>query len=205
VAENHYDVARLERDELRQSLEDSRLLLVQTEEEYRAARQRRESYEADLPTDDLMESMLAPLRQAIEVETRRLEEIEVARRALVLRSPVDGQVTQILRRRGGSVRPGEPVLVVAEDSVREIVAYLAEDDNRPIEPSTPVIVSSRGVGGTVAESVVLRVGPGVQELPPRLWRNPRVPDYGRAVVIAAAPGTRLTPGEIVNIKFLPQD
>ena len=49
---------------------------------------------------------------------------------------------------------------------------------------------------------MLRVSPTIQELPPRLWRNPRVPDYGRAVVIAAAPGMRLTPGEVVNVKFL---
>jgi hypothetical protein len=50
----------------------------------------------------------------------------------------------------------------------------------------------------------LRVGPTVQELPQRLWRNPRVPDYGRAVVIAAAPSMQLTPGEIVNVKFTPE-
>ena len=69
--------------------------------------------------------------------------------------------------------------------------------------STPVMVSTRGTEGTVSESVVLRIGPTVRQLPQRLWRNPRVPDYGRAVVIAAAPGMRLTPGEQVNIKFLP--
>jgi hypothetical protein len=93
-------------------------------------------------------------------------------------------------------------VVVAEGSVREILAFLAEDDGREIAPSTPVMVSTRGQGGTVSESVVIRVGPSIQELPPRLWRNPRRPDYGRAVVIAAVPGMRLTPGEVVNVKFL---
>jgi hypothetical protein len=93
-------------------------------------------------------------------------------------------------------------VVVSEDSVREIVAFLAEDDGREIAPSTRVVVSTRGAAGTVAESVVLRVGPTIQEMPQRLWRNPRVPDYGRAVVVAAAPGMQLTPGEVVNVKLL---
>ena len=53
----------------------------------------------------------------------------------------------------------------------------------------------------MAESVVLRVGESIQPLPQRLWRDPRFPDYGRAVVIAATPTMRLTPGELVNVKF----
>jgi len=202
LARTVYDTARLQRDEVRQALDDGRALLEQTEQEYHAARERREEYEAGLPRDSMLESMLKPLREAIEVESRRLEEIELQRRALLLRSPVDGQVSQVLCRRGQAVVPGQPVVVVSEDSVREIVAFLAEDDGREIAPSTRVVVSTRGAAGTVAESVVLRVGPTIQEMPQRLWRNPRVPDYGRAVVVAAAPGMQLTPGEVVNVKLL---
>jgi multidrug resistance efflux pump len=195
---------RLQRDEVRQGLEDNQVLLAQTEQEFLAAQRRREQYQEGLPQDAWIESMLQPLHEAIEVESRRLDEIELQRQALVLRSPVDGQVSQVLGRRGQSVMRGEPVVVIAEESVREIVAFLAEDDGRDIVANTSVLVSTRVAGGTVAESVVLRVGPTVQELPQRLWRNPRVPDYGRAVVIAAAPSMQLTPGEIVNVKFTPE-
>ena len=202
IARKLWDQARLQRDEVRQGLEEGRILLDQTEEEYFATRTRREEYEAGLPNQDWIDPILRPLLEAIEVESRRLDEIDVQRQALVLRSPVTGQIVEILCRRGQSVRPGEPVVVVAEGSVREIVAYLAEDDGREIAPSTPVMVSTRGGGGTVSESIVIRVGPTIQELPPRLWRNPRRPDYGRAIVIAAVPGMQLRPGEIVNVKFL---
>jgi multidrug resistance efflux pump len=202
IARTLWDKARLQRDEVRQGLEEGRILLEQTEEEYFAARTRREEYETGLPNKDWLDPILRPLREAIEVESRRLDEIDVRRQALVLRSPVTGHVSEILSRRGQSVRPGDPVIVVAEGSVREIVAYLAEDDGREIKTSTPVMVSTRGEGGTISESVVIRVGPTIQELPPRLWRNPRRPDYGRAVVIAAVPGMQLTPGELVNVKFL---
>jgi multidrug resistance efflux pump len=204
IAQNYYDMIRLQRDEVRQGLEDNQVLLAQTEQEFLAAQRRREQYQEGLPQDAWIESMLQPLHEAIEVESRRLDEIELQRQALVLRSPVDGQVSQVLGRRGQSVMRGEPVVVIAEESVREIVAFLAEDDGRDIVANTSVLVSTRVAGGTVAESVVLRVGPTVQELPQRLWRNPRVPDYGRAVVIAAAPSMQLTPGEIVNVKFTPE-
>jgi multidrug resistance efflux pump len=202
IARTLWDKARLQRDEVRQGLEEGRILLEQTEEEYFAARTRREEYETGLPNKDWLDPILRPLREAIEVESRRLDEIDVRRHPLALRSPVTGHVSEILSRRGQSVRPGDPVIVVAEGSVREIVAYLAEDDGREIKTSTPVMVSTRGEGGTISESVVIRVGPTIQELPPRLWRNPRRPDYGRAVVIAAVPGMQLTPGELVNVKFL---
>jgi len=202
TAKTLWDRARLRRDEVRQGLEEGRVLLEQTEAEYYAAKTRREEYETGLPNKDWMDPILRPLRESIEVESRRLDEIDVKRQALVLRSPVAGQVSEILCRRGHSVRPGEPVVVVSEGSVREILAYLAEDDGREIAPSTPVMVSTRAGGGTVSESVVIRVGPSIQEMPQRLWRNPRRPDYGRAVVIAAVPGMRLTPGEMVNVKFL---
>jgi multidrug resistance efflux pump len=202
IAETLWDQARLQRDEVRRGLEEGRVLLEQTEAEYFAAKTRREEYETGLPNQDWIDPILRPLREAIEVESLRLDEIDVRRQALILRSPVAGQVSNILCRRGQSVRAGEPVVVVAEGSVREIVAFLAEDDGREIAPSTPVVVSTRGQGGTVSESVVIRVGPSIQELPPRLWRNPRRPDYGRAVIIAAVPGMRLTPGEVVNVKFL---
>jgi hypothetical protein len=39
-------------------------------------------------------------------------------------------------------------------------------------------------------------------MPERLWRDPAVPSYGRAVVIAANPALNLIPGELIQVKFL---
>ena len=116
--------------------------------------------------------------------------------------PVLGQVSQMLCSTGQSVIPGEPIMMIAERSVREIVAYLSESDGRRITLDTPVMVTSRNQPGMTAESVVIRVGPTIQALPQRLWRDPALPDYGRAVVIAAAPAMALTPGELVDVEFL---
>ena len=196
-----FDNVRLLHEQVRQQIVDNRVLLAQTEQEFGVARSRRENYEHQLPVVPEAEPLLGPLREAIAVESARLREIEVQRQALFLRSPVDGQVSQILCRNGQSVVPGEPIVMIAERSVQEIVAYLEERDATRIQLNAAVQVASHARPGVVAESVVLRVAPAIEPLPQRLWRNPQVADYGRAVVIAASPAMQLTPGEMVNVRF----
>jgi multidrug resistance efflux pump len=204
IAQNEYDIARLAAQQTRIQLDDNIVLLAQLESEFEEARTRRQAFEDEHPQLPLDgdEPLLTPLREAITVETRRLDEIELMRRSMLLRSPVVGQVSQILCQRGQAVEPGEPILLIAEQSVREIIAYLDEETGSRVTENTPVLVANRSAGGTVAESVVVRVSPAVQMLPQRLWRDPRVPDYGRAVVIAASPTMGLTPGQMVDVKVL---
>ena len=201
ISQGEYDIARLAQEQVQRRLEDNVILLAQLKKEFEDAQARREAFEGEHPQSFEDEPLLNPLRQAITVETLRLEEIELMRRSMLLRSPVVGQVSEILCQRGQAVRPGEPILLIAEQSVREIIAYLDEEAGSNIEPNQTVLVASGGEAGTVAESVVLRVSPSVQLLPERLWRSPRVPDYGRAVVIAASPAMNLTPGQAVDVKF----
>jgi multidrug resistance efflux pump len=202
MSQNDFDIVVLEHDRVQTELEEATVLLSQTEEEYREAQGRRQAFEGDLGQVPEDEPMLQPLKEAINVEMRRLEEIEVLRQATILRSPVSGQVSQILCQRGQAVEPGEPILLVTERSVREVVTYLDEQTGFEITENTPVLMAYPNGGGVLAESLVVRVSPSIQELPPRLWRNPRVPDFGRAVVIAVSPEMGLTPGQRVDVKFL---
>jgi len=202
ISQRKFDNKRLLHDRVSRRAEENDILLAETEGEYETARERRRSYESSLPEHPERTSVLAPLIEAVEVESRRLDEIELQRASLILRSPVVGQVSQILCRKGQSVVPGEPIVMISERSVREIVAYLSDSDSLLIEPDMHVRVASQANPGRVVESVVLRIGPTIEPLPQRLWRSANVPDYGRAVVIGSAPGMRLTPGEIVDVRFL---
>ena len=204
VSQSENDIARLAHEQVRRRLEENVVLLAQMESELAEARTRREAFERDHSREFSDEPMLRPLREAIAVETHRLDEIRLLRESMILRSPVGGQVSQILCRRGQAVEPGEPILLIAEQSVREIVAYLDEDAGSKIRENTPVLIANQNGSGTVAESVVLRVGPSIQELPPQLWNDPGIPSYGRAVVIAASPSMNLTPGQRVEVQFQPR-
>jgi multidrug resistance efflux pump len=201
LSQAEYDNVRLARQRVDVSLESNRNLLSQAEKEYAAARARRESFERGIEGRVETEPLLQPLRRAIEVETVRLNEIEVERKSLVLRSPVTGRVSQLLCRGGQSVVPGEPILVVTEATPHEIVAWMPETAGELEEGRRRVLVASRTDPGKVAESVVIRTSPSIRQLPERLWRNPRVPDYGRAVVVAGVPALDLTPGELVTVRF----
>jgi membrane fusion protein (multidrug efflux system) len=197
-----YDDARLRHESATRRLQENRTLLAEAEREQQAAEDRRARYERELPDIFAADPVLGPLREAIVVEGHVLDEIELQRAATQLRSPVDGQVTRILCRPGQAVVPGQAIVTVVEMVPREIVAWLVEADARQVRPGARVRLTTRHAPGRSAESVVLRGGGAVQPLPDRLWRDPRVADYGRAVVIAAVPALAVEPGERVGVSFL---
>jgi multidrug resistance efflux pump len=197
------DNSSLLHDELRTRSEQTKQLLAQTEREWQAARERRETYERRLPAGGGEQVLLEPLREAIAVEEARMQEVELQRAALVLRSPVTGQVSQVLCSEGQAVRPGDPVLTIVESSIRDIVIYVDEADGRRFAARSPVVVTRRAPARGSAESVIVSVGESVQPLPPRLWRDPRVASYGRTIVVAPVDALGLSPGELVDVKVLP--
>ena len=202
MGQMEYDTLRLAHDEVERRLTENRVLLAKTEEEYEAARTRRVAFEAELPASPEVEPLLQPLRAAVQEETLRLQEIQVERSELILRSPVAGQVNGVLARAGQSVVAGEPIVTITEHAPREIIAYIDESDARRVAQTERVLLTSVGRPETAAESYVVRVGTSLDPLPPRLWFDPARPSYGRAVVIAAVPDLQLTPGERVSVRFL---
>jgi len=202
VGQSFFDMVQASHDVVETRLTKNKIVLAQTEEEYRVAQERRRAYEGDLAVVPAAAPQLLPLQEAISIEAARLREIQVLRASLVLRSPVDGRVSSVFSRRGQAVIPGEPVVMISERTVNEIVAYLAEADGLRVEEQQPVRLVSHTRPGVVADSVVLRVSPGIEVLPQRLWRNPQVADYGRAVVIAPQAAMRLIPGETIEVRFV---
>jgi multidrug resistance efflux pump len=201
VSQAEFDTQRLLHDGAETKAAENRQLLARTEEDLRAAEERATRFERQQPLLAAENLTLVPLRAAVEVETRQMEEIETHRQALVLRSPVDGQVTLIPGREGQAVVAGEPVVMIADNKVREIVAYLGETNPSDVKTRQSVEVRSLSHPRHVAESVVLRVGESILPLPQRLWRDPRVPVYGKTVVIAAAPEMPFHPGELLQVRF----
>jgi len=202
IGQLEHENIRLLHEATKKRVDENKILLAQIESEFRTAKLRREEFEKGLPVIPDEGPVLRPLREAIEAESHRLTEIEARRAATALRSPVTGQVSSILCRNGQTVVPGEPILTIADSRVTEILAYLSEPQDRRARENSPVLVASLSRPEKVAESFVVRMGPDVELLPQRLWREPRTPQYGRAVIIAAVPGLDLTPGELLSVKLL---
>ena len=54
----------------------------------------------------------------------------------------------------------------------------------------------------IAQSQILSIGPTMELIPQRLWRNPNMPQWGRPVLVGIPPGFVLVPGEMVGIRRL---
>ena len=195
------DNARLLYQEVKRRNEENEILLNEAEEVVRRTQARRRDYGRGGGSAGSEPAAFRPLREGINVEIQRLKEVETQREALVLKSPVAGRVSSILAAKGQSVVAGEPILLIEEETVREIVAYVREGDARQVAPNSKVRVTSVR-SGKVTESVVVGVGPGLEVLPQRLWKNPQMMEYGLGVTIGASPMMALTPGELVSIDFV---
>ncbi len=202
ATEAEVDEARLAHEEVARRIEMNESLRRRTEQEHRAAQTRREEFEASLPETPAEEPLLLALRESVRVESLRLEEIEIERRGLMLRSPVSGQVSEILARGGQAIVPGELVASVTIEEPAGVICYIAASQMNTPAVNTRALVSRVSEPRVTAESLVARVGPAVETLPERLWRNPTVPEHGVPVLLAAIPGLALTPGEPVRVHFL---
>jgi multidrug resistance efflux pump len=202
ISINEFDDIRLSRDLVARRIDENRILMHETEEEHHVARVRRDAFVARFPGLPDQDPVLLPLGNAVRAQEQRIEEIQIQRRALTLRSPVVGQVSQVLARRGQSLQPGEPLLFVLGQRVSEILAYAPESAARQITVRSQVAAARRGDPSLVAESIITRVGPSIEQMPQRMWRDPGIPEYGLPFVVAAVPALKLTPGEIVEIRVI---
>lgn len=202
IGEAAHDIARLAHDEVLKRIEENRRLLDQRRNEHATAEARRVAFEGKLPIAVPEAPLLRPLREALGVETQRMEEIRLQREALVLRSPVDGDLSQILCREGQAVVAGQAIVVITDSNVHEVIVYARDGDRRAFAPNERVAVTSLSRPGRIAESFVVGVASGFDLLPARLWLEASTPLYGRALVIAPVPQLELAPGELVGVRFL---
>ena len=140
------------------------------------------------------------------------------RQALRITSPVDGMVIQIqvnanqtalrrpgedvLRRPGEVVLAGDPILVVAETEPTEIVAYIGQEQLANVKERMVVQLIKSTEPEQIANSQVVRLGPTMELMPQRLWRNRNIAQWGRPILIKIPPSLKLLSGETVGIRGL---
>lgn len=199
-------------------IEENGHLLAQAEQDLQQARRRRDEFAQRQTVHPSVDSALEVIRKQIAVQEKLIAELSVQREVLRIRSPVDGIVVQIqiranqaaMRRAGENVlgRPGEvvlagdPILVVAETEPTEIVAYIGQEQLAKVKETMVVQLVKSTEPVQIANSQVSRLGPTMELMPERLWRNPARPEWGRPVLIKIPPGFDLISGELVGIRGL---
>lgn len=221
-----YELERVkgQHQSLGRKIEEDERLLEQTEADLQEAERRRDEFaQKEVPQQSVNEALEA-IRKEIKVQEQLmkglLEQLAAlrSRRAVELKSPIDGVVIpirgednevlhqrpgeQVLRRTGEVVAAGDPILAVSQSEPTEIVAYVNEQQLEFVQERMPVELVKVRTPAQIAQASVLSVGPTIELMPQRLWRNPTMPQWGRPVLINIPPGLSLVPGEVVGIRGL---
>lgn len=221
VAPYELQRAQVQYNSLAKKIEENEHLLEQAKIDLEQTQQRRDEFAARQLQHPSVDSALEVIRKAAQVQEKLLEQLLVQRDSLMIKAPADGIVIQIqananiaalrrpgegiLRRPGEVVLAGDPILTIAERQPTEVVAYAREDQlNWVREGMTVELVELAQSGGRaqVGRSQILRVGPTIEQMPQRLWRNPVIPQWGRPFLVKIPPAMTLLIGERVAIRRL---
>jgi multidrug resistance efflux pump len=219
------DVAHYERQKMKveynvlaKKIEENEHLLAQAESDLEQARQRQDEFAQRQLQHPPVDSALEVLRRAIKVQEQRVEELLARRVALVLKSPIDGVVSQILRRpvrrtgegvvrqmllrEGEAVLEGDPILTVAEGKPSEVIAWVGGERLGRVREGMTVELIKENEPAQIVSSQVTYVGPIMEVIPQQLWAIPDIPQWGRPMLIPIPPGLKLIPGEMVGVRGL---
>ncbi|MBL7222926.1 MAG: efflux RND transporter periplasmic adaptor subunit [Candidatus Brocadiae bacterium] len=166
------------------------------------------------PADDSLEVALAPLREEMTVQLRRVDEMRVQREALVLKAPIDGVVTAVFFREGEAVMPGIPILTVSDSSSMHIVSFVEQGLALVPTEGMTVEVRRRTRPMQVAQARVVKVSPQVEPIPQEVLGSVPVLKWGVRVFVdmpasmrspLAAFGTAgldpPRPGELLDVRY----
>ena len=200
--------AKAQYNALAKKIEETQNLLEQAQAALEQTIRRRDEYAQHQPYHPSVDDALAVIRKAISVQEKRVEELVTQmealdrRRALELKAPIDGVVSNILHRQSEVVLAGDPIVTVAENDITGIIAYAYENLMDAIEEgmTVEVVKTSEPASVQVESSEVTFVGPAVEQIPAQLWRNPNVPQWGRPFLIKAPAEMELIAGEKVGVR-----
>ncbi len=192
------------RDALKEKIKWDEGLLAQYNKELEEAKKREAKYIKYYPhtgTDPNEAKRVRELaKQALE---RELEELEERQRDVILTAPCDGFVSSIDSQVGEVViLPDFPVLSITEEKPSSIIAYVNENLAGHFMANKEVEIVKGSKPKQIGRSEITYIGPRVEQLPQRLWRNPAVPQWGRLMQIEIPLRMKLIPGELVGIRVL---
>jgi len=200
--------AQAQYNALAKKIEENENLLEQANTALEQSLQRRDEYIQHQLYHPSVDSALEVIRKAISVQENRVDELVTQlehldrRKALELKAPIGGVVSQILHRQMEVVLAGEPILMIADGEITDIIAYAGSGLMGKVQEGMAVelIKTSEPAKIQIESSEVTYVGPVVEQMPSQLWLNPNVPQWGRPFLIKAPAVMQLIAGETVGIR-----
>jgi len=157
----------------------------------------------DFPKPELaeLETLLAPVRAAIDVEEARMTELEVEQANLAVRAKFDGMIREILCEPGQAVRMGDPILTIVSPQATHVITYVREHQRISPRKGVEVKIRVRTLPTRTVTGHICDIGVQVVRVPLQHQLDPRMVEWGLPVRIEIDPSARLRPGELVDLTF----
>lgn len=160
--------------------------------------------EGDRETTLDTETLLEPLARALAVQDAKVRALAQRIASNEIRAPVSGMIAEVHQPPGTFVRSGEPIVTIAADQSRWIVAYLDQRNRSLLRPADKIEIRIRGVDSRsdrVGHGTVVGLGVQYELVPGHLRRNPEMTQWGLPVRIEVPDGMMVMPGEMVDLVF----
>jgi multidrug resistance efflux pump len=145
------------------------------------------------------------LKAAINHKTQELRLIEAELGPVPLIAPIDGVITQILRRSGEAVGTAEPILQISATRSERIIGFLRQPVAIEPKPGMIVEVRTRNQQRQIGTAHIAQVGQQLEPISPSILAMMRLPvtaiptEFGIRVLVSAPTGLALRPGEPVDL------
>jgi multidrug resistance efflux pump len=144
---------------------------------------------------DPVEVAIGPLKEEIRILETRLAHLRYQKGNLVLRAPAAGQVYRIIQRPGDVAAAGQTIVRLIGSKSDRVVACVSEYEALSVQVGAKATLFRRDTSGQTLSGRVMSMGPIVDEVPVRCRRDPRLPAWGRDVVIVLDDQRALVPGQ----------
>lgn len=122
---------------------------------------------------------------------------------IILRAPITGMITSIMRQEGENVIAGEPLVGIGSLESHRVVGYLRQPYGAMPDVGDDVVMTTRERQPRKFTGQVTEIGAHVEIITNALAyiRPGSLVDAGLPVIVRPQQGVRLRPGEIVDLSF----
>jgi len=198
VSQRTFEQAKAARDRLQSEISELSAIVAEGEKNF-ASLQPVNGNEISKVSD-------SPLLAAIAVQEAKLRQTEAELNPIVLKAPMDGIISTIYCRSGEAVTAGQPIASIASLNPVRIVGYLRAPVVEEPRAGMRVEVRTRGLRRVTAPATIMEVG-GQLEAMPAILNGPLKlanAELGLPLDISLPPELKIRPGELVDIRLLPQ-
>ncbi len=185
-----YEVALRDRDALRVEVQEKTKLVAETEQMLVPFRPPAAAAKNPMITDAIDAAISAK-----EEQIRRTEG------TTILKSPMDGVVSVVLRRPGENIVAGEPILTISSERPEKIIGFVRQPIAVLPKIGDRIEVRTRSAHLQRAFATVLKVGPRLElfSQPLRVRGFDSSQERGLPILINLPDGLKVHPGEIVDL------